>query len=199
MSKSWKKWSIIAGIASLAAILLIGGGIVGGILSGVTPAVAQEPPGDGARLGMGQGRGMGMGLERHDGAALEERLQEAVADGRLTQEQADSILECMASGEGHCLQLAEGAFGPQDGRGMAIGRAGQDYASREERIRELVADGRLTQEQADEMLERMAEHECDCSECSSDHGSRTEDGHYGKGRGYRFPGSGQEQSPDLEN
>lgn len=199
MSKSWKKWSIIAGIASLAAILLIGGGIVGGILSGVGPAVAQEPPGDGARLGMQQDHGMGMGREGHDGAALEERLQEAVADGRLTQEQADSILECMASGEGHCMQLAEGAFGPRDARGMAIGRAGQDYASREERVQELVADGRLTQEQADEILEHMAECDGDCSDCSSDHGSRTEDGHHGKGRGYRFPGSGQEQGPRLEN
>jgi len=44
-------------------------------------------------------------------AQREEMLQQAVVDGRLTQEQADSILERMAEHEGDCLSTPSGPLG----------------------------------------------------------------------------------------
>lgn len=79
------------------------------------------------------------GIDREDlrAAAREaagERLAEAVESGRLTQEQADAILD---------------RGGPRPGM-----RHGADPAERAERLGEAVESGRLTQEQADAISER---------------------------------------------
>jgi predicted DNA-binding protein YlxM (UPF0122 family) len=140
-------------------------------------------------------------------ALAEERLQQAVADGQLTQEQADQMLERMAEHEGDCLLDAGSPFGMRHGRGMGMGwrdhgavldtaaevlgmtpedlqtelQTGKSlaeiaeaqnvdpqavcdaiHAQAEEMVQQAVADGHLTQEQADSILERMAEREGDC-------------------------------------
>ena len=252
MSKDLKKWSVVTGMAVAAVAVLLVGGIVGGVLSGVIPVGAQEPPVEGPPFGVWHRGKTGKAWGGH-GAALdtaaevlsmtpdaltaelragkslaevaeeqgvdpqtvcdaihahgEERIQEAVADGRLTQEQANQILERMAEREGDCLSGPGRPFGVRHGAGMGMGwgghgaaldtaaevlgmtpedlrvelRAGKSLADvaeeqgvdpqaicdaihgqLEERIQEAVADGRLTQEQANQILERMAEHEGDC-------------------------------------
>ncbi len=157
-------------------------------------------------------------------AQREEMLQQAVADGRLTQEQADSILERMAQHEGDCLSVPGRPFAKWHARGMGVGWAGRGaaldsaaevlgmtpeelraelqagkslaevadeqgvdpqaicdaaHAQREETVQQAVADGRLTQEEADQMLERMGEHEGDCL---SSPGRPFGFGHAGRGR-----------------
>jgi hypothetical protein len=273
MSKRWKKWSIVAGMAVVAAAVLFAGGIVGGILSGVIPVGAQEPPVEGRPFGIWHHGRMGRGWGGH-GAALdtaaevlgmtpeelraelqagkslaevaeeqgvdpqaicdaahaqrEETLQQAVADGRLTQEQADSILERMAEHEGDCLSAPGRPFGMRHGRSMGLGWGGHGagldtaaevlgmtpeelraelqagkslaevadeqgvdpqaicdaaHAQREETLQQAVADGRLTREQADSILERMAEHEGDCLSMT---GNPLGFGRAGEGRWGRF-------------
>lgn len=169
MSKDLKKWSVVTGMAVATVAVLFAGGIVGGVLSGVIPVGAQEPPVEGPPFGVWHRGKMGIGWGGH-GAALdaaaevlsmtpddlraelqagkslaevaeeqgvdpqavcdaihaqvEERIQEAVADGRLTQEQTDQILERMAEREGDCLSGPGGFFGMGHGRGGLFGRFG---------------------------------------------------------------------------
>jgi hypothetical protein len=273
MSKRWKKWSMIAGMAVAAAAVLFAGGIVGGILSGVIPVGAQEPTGEGPPFGTWRGHGMAMARGGHGAgldtaadvlgmtpeelraelqagkrlaevadeqgvdpqtvvdavhAQMEETLQQAVADGRLTQEEADSILERMAEHEGDCLSAPGRPFAKWHARGMRVGwagpgaaldtasevlgmtpeelsaelRAGKSLAEiaeeqgfdsqavcdamqsqREETLQQAVIDGRLTQEEADSKLERMAEHEGDCLSMT---GNPLGFGRAGEGRWGRF-------------
>ncbi|RME62337.1 MAG: hypothetical protein D6790_06510 [Caldilineae bacterium] len=121
----------------------------------------------------------------------QEKLAQAVADGKLTQEEADQILERIQNGE------QPGPFGPhrghaggpgQDALAEALGmtpeelhdalRSGQTLeeiaaekgvdleavqeqikadmlAQAQEKLAQAVADGKLTQEEADQILERM--------------------------------------------
>jgi predicted DNA-binding protein YlxM (UPF0122 family) len=153
MLNGLKKWGLVAGMAVTAAAVLFAGGIVGGVLSEVAPALAQDEPVEelpcATRPGLGMGRGgfggwlggawtmfdtaaEALGLtpqeffaESHDagkslteiaeergidiqavydameaarGEAMRERIQQAVEDGSMSQEQADWMLEGLDQG-----------------------------------------------------------------------------------------------------
>ena len=61
MLEGLKKWGVVAGMAATAAAVLFAGGIVGGVVSEVAPALAQDEPVEGSPFGMRGGRGMGHG------------------------------------------------------------------------------------------------------------------------------------------
>ena len=179
MSNSVKKWGVVAGMAALAAAVLFAGGIVGGLLTGVIPVQAQDDPayGPGFRMWHGHDGGMGwwgpgrgwagqgdvldtaadvLGMtpdalrsELQAGKSLaelaeekgvdtqtivdavhsetEERLQEAVESGRLTQDQADEVLEHKADCDGE--RLLGMPFGPHMRGGFGRGWGGLDVAA----------------------------------------------------------------------
>ncbi len=164
-----KKWIVVAGMAVTAAAVLFAGGIVGGVVSEVAPALAQEEPVEEPPCGMWLGLEMGRGgfgwrgglwtmfdtaaealgltpqeffAESHDagkslteiaeergvdipavydamqaarGEAMRERIQQAVEDGSLSQEQANWLLEGLDQG----FSLGGRGFG--FGRGHGFG------------------------------------------------------------------------------
>jgi predicted DNA-binding protein YlxM (UPF0122 family) len=162
MSSKVKKWGVVAGMALLAAAVLFAGGIVGGVVTGVIPVLADE---DDPWPWPGHFRGWGgpgdiletiaevLGLtpedlrtELRDGktvaevaeaqgvdtqaivdavnAEIEQWVQEAVAEGRLTQEQADRILESLADADGERLLGLAMPFGPHMRGGFGRGWGG---------------------------------------------------------------------------
>ena len=146
---------------------------------------------------------LGISVEEYDAAeqaAYQQVIEQAVADGVLTQEQADQMLERMEGGFGFKgMPFGRGRMGGrmggwmggpensliavaadqldltveellaelQDGQTIAevVEAQGADpqtiadafIAARAEILAEAVAEGRITQEQADEMLARMTE------------------------------------------
>ena len=195
MSNSMKKWGVVAGMAALAAAVLFAGGIVGGVLTGVIPVQAEE---DGPGSWHVHFRGWGgpravletvaemlgltpeeLGAELRGGktvaevaeaqgvdtqsivdavnAEVQEWVQKAVDEGRLTQEQADKILEHMAGADGERLlgmpsgPHMRGGFG----RGWGGPRGGLDAAAEvlgiepEDLMAEL-RDGKTLTEMAEE-------------------------------------------------
>ena len=149
MSSNVRKWGVVAGMALLAAAVLFAGGIVGGIITGVIPVQAED---DNPWPWPGHGRGWGgpgailetvaevLGLAPEDlrsemqggksvaevaeargvdtqsivdaiNAEIEQWVQEAVNEGRLTQEQADRILDSLADFDGERLQGLMMPFG----------------------------------------------------------------------------------------
>ena len=160
MSSKAKKWGIVVGMAVLAAAVLFAGGIVGGVLTGVIPVQAEEdgpgpwhvhfPRWGGPRavletvaemLGLTPEE---LGSELRGGktvaevaeaqgvdtqsivvavnAEVQEWVQKAVDEGRLTQEQADRILEQMADADGE--RLLGMPFGPHMQGGFHKGWGG---------------------------------------------------------------------------
>jgi predicted DNA-binding protein YlxM (UPF0122 family) len=160
VSNRVKKWGVVAGMAVLAAAVIFAGGIVGGIVTGVIPVQAEDD-----NPGPGHGRDWGgpwniletvaeaLGLTPEDlrseleggktlgevaeaqgvdtqaivdavHAQVQEMLQEAVESGRLTQDQADRILERLEEFDGESLLGLGMPFGPGSGmRGdFGIGR-----------------------------------------------------------------------------
>jgi predicted DNA-binding protein YlxM (UPF0122 family) len=161
MSNRVKKWGVVAGMAVLAAAVIFAGGIVGGIVTGVIPVQAQE-----GGPGPGHGRDWGgpwdilqtvaetLGLTPEDlrseieggktlgevaeaqgvdtqaivdavHAQVTEMVQEAVDSGRLTQDQADRILERLEEFDGESLSslgMPLGPGGPGMRGGFDIGR-----------------------------------------------------------------------------
>jgi predicted DNA-binding protein YlxM (UPF0122 family) len=156
MSNKAKKWGVVAGMAILAAAVILAGGIVGGIVTGAIPVQAEDDdpwpwPGSGRRWGGAESMqeiletvAEVLGLapedlrtELQDGktlgevaeaegvdtqaivdavhAQVSEMLQEAVENGRLTQEQADQILERLAECDGEQLRCLGLPFGPSLG------------------------------------------------------------------------------------
>lgn len=193
-------WTVV-GIATLVAVL--GVAVVGAV------AWAQDD-GDGpfdsrARVREAIANALGISVEEYDAAvdtARDQVLDEAVAEGVLTQEQADAIQERQELGFGRGMMGRRGGFGRglmgsamfsgtensliamaaeqldmtvdelvaalQDGETTIADLAaaqGVDpqaivdayIAGRQEFLAEAVADGRITQEQADLMLEHMEE------------------------------------------
>jgi polyhydroxyalkanoate synthesis regulator phasin len=92
------------------------------------------------------------------GEAMQQAIEQAVEDGRLTQEQADQMLERLESGPASPEEMVE---------------------ARKQAIQQAVEDGRMTQEQADWMLEGL------------EHG-------WGGGRGFGR-GFGHKGCPPLES
>lgn len=86
---------------------------------------------------------------------MEERLAQALADGKITQEQYDSMLD--GSFEGRMMHK----FG---GRGFKGGKPdltdeqkAEMQSKMEERLAQALADGKITQEQYDSMLDGSCE------------------------------------------
>jgi hypothetical protein len=202
MKTFWK----VLGMATLVAVL--------GVMAVGAVALAQDD-GDGSfdfreRVHQAIAGALGVSVEEYDAAvdqAHDQVLDEAVAEGVLTQEQADAIKERQELGYGPGMGMRGGFLGPrggafggrmggwmggaensliavaadqlgmtvdelaaalQDGEttiaGLATAQgvdpqaiADEFIAGREELLAQAVADGRITQEQADLMLERMAE------------------------------------------
>ncbi len=133
-------------MAVTAAAVLFAGGIVGGVLTGAIPALAQEEPIEGPPFGMGHGRGMGMGWQQglwtmFDtvaealGLTPQELFSESHDEGkRLTD---------IAEEQGLDMQEVYDA--------MKARRAD----TMREAIQQRVEDGSLSQEQADWLLEGL--------------------------------------------
>jgi predicted DNA-binding protein YlxM (UPF0122 family) len=137
MSSKVKKWGIVAGMALLAAAVLFAGGIVGGVLTGVIPVQAED---DDPWPGHGRVRGLG----GHQG--ILETVAEVLG---LTPEDLKAELE-----SGKTLgEVAE----TQGVDTQAIVDA--VHAQVTEMVQEAVENGHLTQDEADQILDRLAE--CD--------------------------------------
>ena len=148
MMRGLKKWYVLAGLASLAAILLIAGGIVGGVLSGVIPAIAQEVVDDGPPFGMWHGRGMGRGGFGWRGGSwtMFDTAAEALGltpDEFFVESHAGKSLAEIAEEQGVDLDSVYDAMKTRRAEAMR------------EAIQQAVEDGNLTQEQADWMLEGL--------------------------------------------
>jgi len=137
MSGKIKKWGVVAGMAVLAAAVLFAGGIVGGIISGVIPVQAED---DNPWPWHGHGRFGGWG---DPGAVLEtvaDVLGMAIDDLRTEIHGGKSVAE-IAETQGVDTQTIVDAI----------------HAEVEQWVQQGVTDGRLTQEQADLILERLTE------------------------------------------
>jgi predicted DNA-binding protein YlxM (UPF0122 family) len=141
MSNKAKKWGVVAGMAILAAAVVFAGGIVGGIVTGVIPVQAEDD-----NPWPGPGRGWG-GTE-----AMQEILDTVAEVLGLTPEELSSELE-----SGKTLGEVAEAQGVDT---QAIVDA--VHAQVTEMLKEAVENGRISQEQADRILERLAE--CDGEE-----------------------------------
>jgi uncharacterized protein YidB (DUF937 family) len=171
MSSKVKKWGVVAGMALLAAAVLFAGGIIGGVVTGVIPVRAEE---DNPWPWPGHFRGWGgpgdivetvaevLGLTPEDlsaelqggksvaevaeaqgvdtqtivdavNAEIEQWVQEALDEGRLTQEQADKILESLGDADAERLLGLAMPFGPHMrgafGRGWGGPWGGLDAAA----------------------------------------------------------------------
>ena len=230
------KWLKVAGIATLVAVLAVGA--VGAV------ALAQEGSDDSsgwnfrARLQQAIAGILGISVEEYETAvdtAQGQVLEEAVADGWLTQEQADRMQERMNLGPG-AHPMGKGFFGGrgawgmrgnslfsvaaeelgmelsdlmaelQDGKSIAevAGGLGVDpqtiadayLAQVAETLADAVENERITQKQADSMLESITETIDDQLEAAC--GGCFPGGFMGRGGRFRgfpggkgFPGSGQ--------
>jgi hypothetical protein len=207
MRKVWK----IAGVATLVAVL--------GVMAVVGVVAAQGPEGDGMGWGFDLRQKMkeavanvlGIGVEEYDSALVTARdqvLEQAVAEGHLTQEQADRMRERPEEGFGTGMRgprgFGKGWAGPesspvaiaaealgmtadellaelQGGKSIAdvANERGVDpqtiadsiLASMKDNLAQAVADGKITQEQADQMLSRMEERATDL-DCAAPFGGR---------------------------
>ncbi len=165
-----RKWIVVVGMSVTAALVLFAGGIVGGTLTGVIPAMAQEVVEEGPPFGMWRG---GFGL-REGLWTMFDTVAEAL--GLTPQEffteshDAGKSLTDIAEEQGIDLDSVYDAM-----------KARRAEAMRES-IEQAVEDGRLTQEQADWMLEGL------------DQGFFPGGRGFGRGHGFRGPmGCPQEQ------
>jgi nucleoid DNA-binding protein len=200
MKTFWK----LLGIATLVAVL--------GVMAVGAVALAQEDDGDGTfdfreRVHEAIADALGISAEEYDAAvdtAHDQVLDEAVAEGALTQEQADAIKERQELGYGPRMGNRGGFLGPRGGMGAGGWMGGPEnsliavaaeqlgmtleelvtaledgettiadlataqgvdpqaiadayIAARADLLAQAVADGRITQSQADLMLEHMEE------------------------------------------
>ena len=141
-----KKWIVVAGMAVTAAAVLFAGGIVGGVVSEVVPALAQEEPAEGSPFGMCGGRGMGSGwcggswtMFDTTAEALGLTPNEFFAESH----DAGKRLTEIAEEQGVDIETVYYAM-----------QAAQADAMRES-IQQRVEDGSLSQEQANWMLEGL--------------------------------------------
>jgi hypothetical protein len=109
MKLSWKRIGVFAGILALVGVV----GLASVAVAQGSDDGAVRPFDFGAKVHEAIASVLGIGLEQYESAVETARgqvIQEAVAEGTLTQEQADQILERMGEG-----------FGP---KGMPFGRRG---------------------------------------------------------------------------
>ena len=115
---------------------------------------------------------------------MDARLDQAVADGTITQEEADEIRAWMDS-RPEALDGLKGSHGPQHGPGIGPGGV-----AIEERLAALVEDGVITQAEADEALEWSQARPEALNEIRPDRSDGTGHGRRGPGHGFqaRFAG-----------
>jgi predicted DNA-binding protein YlxM (UPF0122 family) len=143
-----KKWVIVAAMAATAAAVVFAGIIVGGVVSGVVPAMAQEEPVEEPPCGVWPGFGMrGGGFFGWGGGSW--KLFDAVAEAlgltpqglfSASHDQGKSLSE-IAEEKGVDMQAIRDAM-----------QATRTEAMREA-IQQAVTDGKLSQEQADWLLQ----------------------------------------------
>jgi len=149
--------------------------------SGQSSIVAADPgdedsaevafPGRGPRAMNGRGpdiaalaKTLGVSVEELEAAfsqIRDESISKALAEGLITADQAEQMLECDCAGIGFGHRLfafADEGDGPLAALAAALGVEVNELQERfnhahEARLAEMVAEGRLTQEQADKMLE----------------------------------------------
>ncbi len=141
-----KKWFVVAGMAVTAAAVLFAGGIVGGVLPDVAPALAQEEPVEGPPLGMGRGRGMGMGWDQGSWTMFDtaaEALGLSPQEFFAQSHDAGKSLTEIAEQQGVDMEAVYDAM-----------QAAQDEAMRQN-IQQGVEDGSLSQEHANWLLEGL--------------------------------------------
>ncbi len=149
MLERLKKWGVVAGMAATAAAVLFAGGIIGGVVSDVAPALAQDEPVEGPPYGMQPGPGM-----RHGGFGWDSgswAMFDVVAEalGLTPQEffaeshDAGKDVTEIAEERGVDIQAVYDAM-----------QAAQDEAMREG-IQQAVEDGSMSQEQANWLLQGL--------------------------------------------
>jgi predicted DNA-binding protein YlxM (UPF0122 family) len=144
-----KKWFVVAGMAVTAAAVLFAGGILGGVVSEVVPALAQEEPVEEPPCGMWYGRGMGRGSFGWHGGLW--TMFDTMAEGLgLTPNEffaeshdAGKSLTEIAEEQGIDLDSVYDAMKGARGEAMREG------------IQQAVEDGTLSQEQADWLLQGL--------------------------------------------
>ncbi len=172
--------------AGLASAHTPGGGEAGEMRQEITDRVAEILGIDATDLGdaFEQARDEARTQE------MDARLDQAVADGVVTQEEADEIRAWLDSRPGVLEELkgASGHHGPRNGRGGG---------ALEKHLAALVEDGTITQAEADEALAWSEGRPEAMSELRPDKGERGE-GKGRRGRGHhRGPGRGFQQGADA--
>jgi predicted DNA-binding protein YlxM (UPF0122 family) len=165
-----KKWIVVAGMAVTAAAVLFAGGIVGGVVSEVVPALAQEEPVEEPPCGMWYGRGMDRGGFGGRGGAW--TMFDTMAEG-LGLTPQEFFAESHDAGKS-LTEIAEEQGVDLDSVYDAMQAARAD--AMRESFQQRVEDGSLSQEQADWLLEGL------------DQGFFPGGRGFGFGRGHRFGG-----------
>ncbi len=198
-------------IAAVAVASVIGGGVVGAVLTGPTAAIAQEAEEEST-------------VRPDRGSTIESVLADLVEDGVITQEQADAVAEALEDarpqrgfrgfhGLGAVaeeiaatldLTVDDLTEALRDGSSLADLAAQQGVEvdivigllveQAQERLDAAVEDGRLT---ADEAAERLGDIESKITEMVN---GELEPGRRGFGRGHRGPhGQGDDAAPDASD
>ena len=144
-----KKWILVAAMAAIAAGVLFAGGMVGGVLSGAVPALGQEEPVEEPPCGLWPGLGMRHGgfFGWGDGSwTLFDAAAEALGltpEGLFTESHAGKSLTEIAEEKGVDIEVVRDAMQAARGEGMR------------EAIAQAVEDGKLSQEQANWLLQGL--------------------------------------------
>jgi hypothetical protein len=183
-----KKWGLAAfGLAAVAGVIVLGAGVLGGV------AQAQEPADEDSNwhelYQEALAEKLGVSVEELQAAqdgARDQVIDDALADGRITEAQADRLRNAefgdirrgFAQGVRHAIgnafeKAAEilGLTTDEVRQGLADGKSLNDLAAEQgvsnleaqlvagltADIQAKVADGSITQDQADRMMENLAE------------------------------------------
>lgn len=160
-----KKWLAIAGVG-MAVMMLVAIALPVAAASNVAAPVANGRGWNGNAGGQNLADALGISLEELQAAqqkAGEAALQQAVDQGMLTQEQADAM-QARGLGEMHAKAFGRGMTGAIDGQALladALGISVADLQAAQLKaegaaLDQAVTDGRITQEQADQMKTRSA-------------------------------------------
>lgn len=160
-----KKWLIVAGVG-LVVVMLAAIALPVAASNTVAAPAAHGPGWNGEADGQNLADALGISLEDLQAAqqkAAEAGLQQAVDQGLLTQEQADA-LQARGLGMMHARafgsRMADGIDGEAllaDALGISVADLqAAELSARNAALDQAVADGRITQEQADQMKARAA-------------------------------------------
>ena len=206
-----KKWGLGAfGLAAVVGVIALGASVLGGV------AQAQEPPGEGSSFheqyqeALAEKLGVSVDeLQAAQEAARSQMIDDAVASGRITEEQAErlrnaepgelrhGVAKRVRHAIGNVFESAAAILGlttDEVRQGFSDGQSLNDMAA-EQGVTDLetqlvasltadieakIADGSITQEQGDRMLENLAERVSKIV----DHEGGKRGGHSGGSRGF---------------